>query len=1167
MDELREIKNKVKFIRNYMSPNNPADSSDFDPNANVTSKNIVTMQSEMVKKDIVFTNRALLYEKIEEMYGKSLADEYIKQLNEHIIYKNDESGLMAYTYGSSESVVAYKDDKKILVSFEDLYEMYDDEEVLDSNVGVYAKYPKDLYIEDINGKTKVTRLIRKNRHRDMVRVKLKCGEDLLVTDNHPLIIDKSNIDKTVDAIDSLGYVQFKKDIAFEDSKYRIEVLDEFDYEDYGSYCIRKNQDQKKNEGIKKTIKLSDKLGYFIGVFIAEGNIGEHTVSITQNDDSVLKKIASYLYDETGITGKIYLNSCPSHDGRNPKYTLTYSSTFLKDLLELYFGIKKYSHRICLPKNILETNREFIGGLICGIIDGDGTVTDTRANIRVASRKLISQLSILLRCFGFGVNNSYQEQKEQAFGSYSSNYPVFGINFGLTGSLDLSMSFKINNNIKKITKKTRYKESESEISDVRVIKNKKYLQDDIYDITTESRHFLCNNIMVHNCVSISMYPFILNGLNSMGGEGIAPKHLESFVGGVINLTYMVASQVCGAVALPEILLYMDYFAKKDLGRDYIEYDDNKRKIKKYFEQIVYSLNQPAGTRTFQSIFWNVSMFDEHFFNSMFGNFIFPDGSKPEYDSLFNLQKLFMDWFQKERERSILTFPVITMAMVVENEENKDKKFEDFVADCAMNGDDFFIYQGEATSLSSCCFDGDVLVPICKSEIEVEYIPFNKLKPNLEYSVLYSKKDDLNEEDDSIYERKIKKAKLVKTKPKNNKMIKFTFVMDKYGKEELLCTEDHIFPTSNGDKMAKDINIEEDSFIFANNSIFLDNFCIKKETIKNYNKDVYCMEILNDENKYFNVNFTNMMLGNDIITHNCRLKNDIDDNTFSHSLGAGGVATGSLSVMTLNLPRFIHKCDKSKRNIEIALINQLEKMHKWQNAYKHIIKEYIDNKMIPIYDAGYIQIDKQFLTIGINGVPEAYELSKNKLSGNNDEYKNWVKNIFEIITRENTRAREVFGHRFNTELIPAENVAVKFAKWDREDGINDKYDIYSSYYYKPDDDSVNISDKFILHAELGKFCDGGQALHLNLDEHYKTKEQFKEHLKIASKLGLFYWTWNVPRTYCEKCGTITKKNVKSCPKCNSRKLKYATRIIGYLKFVDNFSEGRRNEENKRIYHKNK
>jgi ribonucleoside-triphosphate reductase len=126
------------------------------------------------------------------------------------------------------------------------------------------------------------------------------------------------------------------------------------------------------------------------------------------------------------------------------------------------------------------------------------------------------------------------------------------------------------------------------------------------------------------------------------------------------------------------------------------------ITDHFEQIVYSINQPTGARNFQAVFWNISYFDKYYFESLFDNFVFPDGSKPHWDSLSWLQKRFMKWFNKERTRSILTFPVETMALLTENGEPKDKEYGDFTAEMYADGHSFFTYMSDnADSLSSCC----------------------------------------------------------------------------------------------------------------------------------------------------------------------------------------------------------------------------------------------------------------------------------------------------------------------------------------------------------------------------------------------------------------------------------------------------------------------------------
>lgn len=147
--------------------------------------------------------------------------------------------------------------------------------------------------------------------------------------------------------------------------------------------------------------------------------------------------------------------------------------------------------------------------------------------------------------------------------------------------------------------------------------------------------------------------------------------------------------------------------------------------------------------------------------------------------------------------------------------------------------------------------------------------------------------------------------------------------------------------------------------------------------------------------------------------------------------------------------------------------------------------------------------------------------------------------------------------------AENLGVKNAKWDKEDGYFVPRDCYNSYFYIVEDESTNLLDKFILHGEkLTKYLDGGSALHGNLNEHL-TKEQYKVIMRNAIKTGCSYFTFNIPNTICNDCGHITKKNLKKCPKCSSENVDWLTRIIGYLKRVSAFSEARQKEAKKRYY----
>ena len=200
-----------------------------------------------------------------------------------------------------------------------------------------------------------------------------------------------------------------------------------------------------------------------------------------------------------------------------------------------------------------------------------------------------------------------------------------------------------------------------------------------------------------CTSISMYPFLLDGLTKLGGESKAPKHLESFCGSFVNLIFAISAQFAGAVATVE---FLTYFARREYGDDYLT--SNKKSIENHLQHVVYAINQPAAARGYQSVFWNISLFDQHYFSAMFGEFVFPDFSKPNWKTVDPLQQFFLSWINKEREKAVLTFPVITAAMLTEHGQCKDQIFARKLAEQKAEGNSFFIYLSDsADSLASCC----------------------------------------------------------------------------------------------------------------------------------------------------------------------------------------------------------------------------------------------------------------------------------------------------------------------------------------------------------------------------------------------------------------------------------------------------------------------------------
>ena len=491
-----------------------------------------------------------------------------------------------------------------------------------------------------------------------------------------------------------------------------------------------------------------------------------------------------------------------------------------------------------------------------------------------------------------------------------------------------------------------------------------------------------------CASISMYPLLTEGLVSLGGESKPPKHLESFCGSFINMVFAISSQFAGAIATVEFLMYFDHFARQDYGQNYLK--THKKLIDNHLQHVVYAINQPAAARGYQSVFWNISVYDRYYFQSLFGDFVFPDGSKPELESVMNLQGHFMQWFNFERTKAILTFPVVTAAMLTENNAPKDHTFHKMCAQELSEGNSFFMYLSDsADSLASCC----------------------------------------------------------------------------------------------------------------------------------------------------------------------RLRNEISDNSFSYSLGAGGVATGSIKVITINMNRLVQK--------GMDLQEQIEKIHKYQVAFRELVQEYKEAGMLTAYSAGFITLDKQYLTIGINGMVEAAEFCGIEAS-NNPEYIQFIQKHLKVIYDANKVAKKKYGYMFNTEFVPAENLGVKNASWDQKDGLEVPRECYNSYFYRVEDDAITSIDKMILHGkETMQFLDGGSALHLNLEERL-TASAYEKLINAAARAGCNYWCINVRVTICNKCEHIDKRTLDQCPQCHSSDVDHATRVIGYLKRISNFSSARQRESHRRFYH---
>ncbi len=327
-------------------------------------------------------------------------------------------------------------------------------------------------------------------------------------------------------------------------------------------------------------------------------------------------------------------------------------------------------------------------------------------------------------------------------------------------------------------------------------------------------------------------------------------------------------------------------------------------------------------------------------------------------------------------------------------------------------------------------------------------------------------------------------------------------------------------------------------------------------KDFNE--FCAEQMSKGHSFF----VYMSSSVDSLASCCRLRNELADNTFSYTLGAGGVVTGSAQVITINMNRLVQEAYVDGEDIMEATKRHIRDVQRYLIAHKAVYKDYIDAGLLPAYTAGFMDIDKQFLTIGVNGLVEAGEYLGFHIS-NNPEWTEWLARILETFKVANKEALEKFGVRFNTELVPAENLGVKNAKWDREDGLEVLRDCYNSYFYAVET-PMSVLDKISLYGhKITDSLDGGSALHLNLEQlpSKGSIQQFFEACRIA---GVPYWTINVLCTICNDCDHIDPETTQTCKVCGSTNVDYGTRIIGYLKRIKNFSKARQQEASKRFYH---
>ena len=556
------------------------------------------------------------------------------------------------------------------------------------------------------------------------------------------------------------------------------------------------------------------------------------------------------------------------------------------------------------------------------------------------------------------------------------------------------------------------------------------------------------VLKYYCCAVTLYPLMTDGVGNVDGvTPTPPNDIQSFSGQITNLAFLLSSQCKGAVAFGDYFVALNYYVVKEFGEHWYDKLDvvvtnehiNKKHTISYYilkgmKQFIYGVCQPAGNRSYNSPFTNVSWYDKYYFQAMFGEFYYPDGTQPEWNAIDKLQRMFMQLMREIRLLTPITFPVTTMSLLHNGKEFLDKEYEELCAEEWSKGGSFFCYMNDnPASLASCC----------------------------------------------------------------------------------------------------------------------------------------------------------------------RVLNEMSENTFSSTTGMNGVMTGSCNVITINLNRIVQdwyynecvangiKLSDVKGNradfgvflafsmkdkeyyasLQKYLEDILDRVYKYHIAYKTMLYEMEGKGMFAASNGNYIYMKKLYSTIGLIGYMEAAGFLGLEIN-NNEDYKSFLKLIFNTVSEQN-KLHSIHNKKkpflMNSEAIPGENLGVKLLEWDKADGYwtPEGAKRYNCYFFNPWNDKVSVIDKLKLHGgDIAKALSGGQAAHLNLDAHL-SKEQYKKLMHIAMENGTNYFTFNIPMSKCKDCGHVVNAPIKECPKCHSDKIRYYTRIIGYLVAVDNWSEAMQKEFKDRYF----
>ncbi len=1083
---------------------------------------------------------------LRRVYPEAIRDAH----NKCDIHLHDLGTLGPYTYFGKEVIIAKLNNKIITTSFQDLYELIEsDEKTLSKKDKALAKHPDNLRVLDKDGWVEVTKLVKKKKDREMRFIKNEGGRSVIVTEDHPMVIGKGefkeakNIEEEKDKLLTVDIEKIidkglfeKKEIYLAEEligkeKFFVEGMpcEEFEKYEKGWKVDGVVSTSNNSNSLPNKIELTENLGYLIGFYLAEGSMSKHKIRMKQKNTKGNKEIFKRLKKAAWELGcRLYTKE----NGGNLIMEIV-NSTFVRYLLKKVLGIDGVSRERKLPNEILSYNKDFVKGIIGGVVDGDGSIASsgTSINIRISSRTLLEQLSLVLNLLGFRARDKNLEGVEtnRVFKGrkIKQNYPLYGISFRIREKKDLpSVKYKNGKSSSKAWRKENYdwhKVLNNELTKI---------QDEyIYDITTKSNTLLVNGMWNHNCVGWDLKDLLLQGFTGVPRkiQTKPAKHLRVALGQIVNFFYTLQGEAAGAQAFSNFDTLLAPFIRYD-NLDYKE-------VKQAMQEFCFNMAVPTRVG-FQCMSEDTEILTPEGWTS------YDELKKEDIIKTFNVEegiiedkpikKLFKRHYQGKMYNLKNNF---SDQLISPKHRVINKTSDGYSLDPIEN------------------FTEKVIVPISKKEDISNFSDFEDcevLIKKVDYSgIIWCP----NTDNETVIARRNGKVFITGNTPFTN--ITMDLKVPDFMKDEPVIIGGKPQKETYGNfkkemamlnKAFAEVMMEGDAkgrlFTFP-----IPTYNITKDfDWENPDYDPIWKMTAKYGIPYFS-NFVNSdMKPEDARSMCCRLRlNQKELRKRGGGLFGANPLTGSIGVVTINMPRIAFTSLNKKEFFDRT--GELMELAKESLEIKRKALENFTEKGLYPYSRFYLRNVKKrfgnhwqnhFSTIGLLGMNEAIE---NFMPGENigtKKGREFAERILDYMREKLEEYQKETGNIYNLEATPAEGTTYRFAKEDKkrfarikvanEEAVRNNKG--NPYYTNSTQLPVNYTDDLFKALELQdplqiKYT-GGTVFHGFIGEKLE-KEAVKMLVRrIANNFSLPYYTITPSFSICPIHGYVPGEH-KYCPKC--------------------------------------